>query len=191
VREVQVIQPGLIQSLALLLLTEAAKAALLLEQVQTVVLVAGVERLPQAVQEIHQPHPLRAAMAHQPHPVKVIMAVLVLAHLGFLVVAGVVLEPQDRLLLRQVVVTAAMELHQQFLAPQQLILVEAAGVVFHRQANLGVQAVQVGVQTALERELLQLRQRLILVAVVAVLDKLRVHLLLVLQAVQAVQASSS
>ena len=56
---------------------------------------------------------------------------------------------------------------------------------------MGVQAVQVGVQTALERELLQLRQRLILVAVEGVLDKLRVPLLLGLQAVQAVQVSSS
>jgi hypothetical protein len=42
--------------------------------------VAGIKIMHRAVQEIHQPHPLRAAMAHQPHPVKVIMAV---ALLGF------------------------------------------------------------------------------------------------------------
>jgi CTP synthase (UTP-ammonia lyase) len=63
VRVEQVTQLGLIQYLAPSLLTEAAKAALLLEQVQTVVLVAGVERLPQAVQEIH----------HQPLQAKVTM----------------------------------------------------------------------------------------------------------------------
>jgi hypothetical protein len=62
-------------------------------------------------------------------------------------------------------------------------------VVFHRQANPGVQAVQVEVQTVLEVELFQLRQLLILVEEVEVLDKMHL-LLLALPAAQAALALS-
>ena len=80
-------------------------------------------------QEILPQHLLMVAMAHLLPLVKAIMAVRVLAHLGFQLEVVVVLEPQDRPLLRQAVATGAMELHRQFLAPQRLMLAAAVEAV--------------------------------------------------------------
>ena len=97
---------------------------------ELMVALEAVEELPLlAAQETHQPLLLKAAMAHLLPLVKEIMAVRVLAHLGFQGEVVAVLELQDRPLLRQAVVTEAMELHRQFLAPQRLMLAAAVEAV--------------------------------------------------------------